>query len=69
MQNINIRIEKTYEEVFHREDTDEGLEITVNNPCWDLYVDSQFVARTFEENPVEDFCLVMRSLFGVQDAY
>lgn len=52
MQVIDIRIERNYDT---RSISNGYTEITVANPYWSLYINSEYIASTELDNPMIDF--------------
>jgi len=56
MQIIDIRIEKHYDS---NEEVVDKFVVSTNTPCWLLYIDSELVSKTYEDNPIVGFGLDM----------
>lgn len=52
MQVIDIRIERNYDSQVI---SDGYTEVTVANPYWSLYINSEFIASTDATNPMDTF--------------
>lgn len=69
MTVLDIRIEKGYDSELVREDSEEGIVVTNEVMYWDLYIDSEFMTRSYMDNPTLDFIGYIGDCFAYRQTH